>query len=108
MARTKILRFTKASVETALSDLRERIQAANDDPTAPYRVVEAVVFGDILSDQQRLQGAEVGIQLEPRRSGLRASDANDFIRQLRGKNATRLHLQRYERWMNARVHLKLV
>lgn len=47
------------------------------------------------------------MQLEPRRSGLRASDANDFVTQLRG-NSARLHLQRYEPCMTARVHVKLV
>jgi hypothetical protein len=64
----KTARFTRKAVEQALSALRDRIQAINHDPDAEYEVSEAVGFGDFLSDQARVQAADVGIRLTPRKS----------------------------------------
>jgi hypothetical protein len=42
----KAARFTLEAVEKALSALRDRIQAINNDKSAEYTVAEAVAFGD--------------------------------------------------------------
>jgi hypothetical protein len=40
-------RFARESVDRALS-LGERVKDANNDPTALYKITDAVVFGDFL------------------------------------------------------------
>ena len=106
-------RFSPATVEEELSALRERIKAANKDPKSRYKVTEAVAFGDFLENKPRVQAADVGIRLEPRkakRSELpkekRAAE-RAFLKQLRGKTMT-LNVRAYEDWMSARTHRKLL
>ena len=60
-------RYTPARIEDALTSLRSRIAKINRDSKAPYKIAEAVAFGDCLSDRARVQSADVGIQLAPRR-----------------------------------------
>ncbi|MFL6351419.1 MAG: hypothetical protein ACJ74Z_06175 [Bryobacteraceae bacterium] len=110
----KTARFTREAVEQALSALRDRIRAINDDKKAEYTVSEAVAFGDFLSDQPRFQAADVGAQLAPRKPGAQdASSAkehkakDEFLKQLRGRSAA-LHIQPYEAWMSVRSHRKLI
>jgi DNA-binding transcriptional regulator YhcF (GntR family) len=110
----KTPRFTREAVEQALSALRDRIQGINQDTNAPYRVTEAVAFGDFLSDRPRLQAADVGIRLAPRKSGANETETarehaaeEAFLKELRGKTAS-LHIQRYEEWMSARSHRKIL
>jgi len=110
----KTPRFTRQAVEQGLSALRDRIQGINQDTNAPYRVTEAVAFGDFLSDRARLQAADVGIRLAPRKSGANETETARehaaevaFLKELRGKTAS-LHIQRYEEWMSARSHRKLL
>jgi hypothetical protein len=110
----KTARFTRESVEQALSGLRDRIQAINEDKKAEYTVSEAVAFGDFLSDQPRVQAADVGAQLAARkRDSQDAASAKEhkakeeFLKQLRGRSAA-LHIQPYEAWMSARSHRKLI
>jgi hypothetical protein len=62
----KTARFTGEAVEQALPALQDCIQAINNDESAEYTVSEAVAFGDFLSEQPRVQAAEVGIRLTPR------------------------------------------
>jgi hypothetical protein len=107
-------RFTREGVEQGLSTIRDRIQAVNQDTNAPYRVSEAVAFGDFLSERPRLQAADIGIRLVPRKSGANQTETarehaaeEAFLKELRGKTAS-LHIQRYEEWMSARSHLKLL
>ena len=109
----KTARFTREALEQALSALRDRIQAINSDPNAEYAVSEAVAFGDFLSDQARVQAAEVGIGLTPRKANSEGSLSavehkaeEAFLKQLRGKRAA-LHIRAYEPWMSARSHRKL-
>jgi hypothetical protein len=104
-------RFTSKGVQDALDGLRDRIKAANDDPDAPYRIIDAVAFGDFLSDAARVQAAEVGIRLRPKSDGptssARARAAEHaFLKQLRGKTAL-LHVIPYEDWMSSRSHVRL-
>ena len=101
-------------MEQALSALHDRIQVINEDTNAPYKVTDAVAFGDFLSDRSRLQAAAVGIRLVPRKSGKTETETarehaaeEAFLKQLRGKTAS-LHIQPYEEWMSARSHRKLL
>src|SRR5580704_7501346 len=52
-------RFSPEKVEEALAALRERIKAANQDSKFPYKIMEAVAFGDFLESKPRVQPAEV-------------------------------------------------
>jgi hypothetical protein len=106
-------RFTRQNVENALAAIRDRIKSANEDPQAPYRIVEAVAFGDFLRDAARVQAAEVGIRLEPRSGTSVIASAEehaaelDFLKQLRGRTAL-LHVIPYENWMGSRSHDRLL
>jgi DNA-binding MarR family transcriptional regulator len=109
----KTARLTRKAVEQALSALRDRIQAVNKDKAAEYTISEAVAFGDFLSEQARVQPAEVGIRLTRRNTDVDASASavehkaeQAFLKQLRGKTAA-LHIQDYEPWMSVRSHMRL-
>ena len=88
-------RFAPEKVEEALAALCERIQQVNKDAKAPYKVMEAVAFGDFLEKSKpRVQPADVGIRLAPRKPKPRGSPVKEhaaetaFLRQLRAKQAT--------------------
>jgi predicted ArsR family transcriptional regulator len=49
VAGAKPPRFTRESVEQALVALKDRINQSNKDPQAPFRITDAVAFGDFLS-----------------------------------------------------------
>jgi hypothetical protein len=106
-------RFTRQSVEEALASLRDRIKAINDDPDAPYKITDAVAFGDFLSDAARVQAAEVGIRLLPRSDHESGASAREhraeigFLKQVRGKTPV-LHIVAYEDWMSSRSHERLL
>lgn len=110
---TKPPRFTRQSVEDALDGIRDRIKSANQDPQAPYKIAEAVAFGDFLRDAARVQAADVGIRLAPKSDSLPIGSAQehaaelDFLKQLRGKTAL-LHVIPYEDWMGSRSHQRLL
>ncbi len=110
-------RFTRESVEQALVALKDRINQSDKDPQAPFRITDAVAFGDFLiPDRARVQSAQVGIRLK-RPEDLRrrrdsateprsASDAQaerKFLRDLRAKSAL-LNLRPYADWMRHRTH----
>jgi hypothetical protein len=110
----KAARFTREAVEQALSALRDRIQAINNDKKAEYTISEAVAFGDFLSEQPRVQAADVGVRLTPGKpdsqgaaSAVEHKAEEAFLKQLRGRSAA-LHIQPYEDWMSARSHRKLL
>ena len=104
-------RFTRERVAQALDDLRRRITEINRDSKAPYKITEAVAFGDFLSDRPRVQAAEVGIRLERRAIG--ADDAGDgvqqtdFLRQLHAKGGV-VQIRPYESWMRERTYRRLL
>ena len=114
-------RFTRESVEQALAALKERIKQINKDPQAPFRIADALAFGDfLLPDRARVQSADVGIRLGRRQDARRrdasateprsASDAraeSKFLRDLRAKSA-HLHLRPYAEWMRLRSHRTLL
>lgn len=113
VAGAKSPRFTRESVEEALTALHDRIKAINDDRDAAYKVTGAVAFGDFLHDKARVQAADVGIELQPRADERIAASAREhaaelaFLKRLRGKTAL-LHLRTYEDWMKARTHRDLL
>ena len=107
-------RFARAKVLQAISELRARMQAVNKDTHAPYYVQTGVAYGDFLSGRERVQAADVGIQLAPRtamkRNTISAREGaaqRVFLRVLRNRDA-RLTLQPYQEWMSARSHRKLL
>jgi hypothetical protein len=111
---SKSPRFTRESVDKALSDLSERIRDTNSDPNALYRITDAVAFGDFLADPPRVQSTDVGIGLisrdddpQPPKSARDKTGESTFLKELRGKGSL-LRLQRYEPWMSARSHRNLL
>src|ERR1700704_1621958 len=109
-------RFTPESVQQALTALKDRIRANNKNRQAPFRITDAVAFGDfLLPDRARVQSSDVGIRLARREDSQRknistveprsASDAKaerNFLRELRGKS-TRVTLRPYADWMRQRT-----
>ena len=108
-------RFTRESVEQALVALQNRIKQSNKDPRIPYRITDAVAFGDfLLPDRARVQSADVGIRLARRgasssepRSASDAQAERKFLRQLRAKSAL-LTIRPYAGWMRHRSHRDLL
>jgi hypothetical protein len=107
-------RFTREAVERALSTLSDRIREINRDPSSRYTISEAVAFGDFLSDQARVQAADVGIRLTPKKanpeppvSATEHKAEEALLKQLRRKSAL-VHIESYETWMSARSHVKLL
>lgn len=117
----KPTRFTRESVEQALAGLKDRIQKSNKDRQAPFRITDAVAFGDfLLPDRARVQSADVGIRLTRRndskhkntsavelRSATDAKAERNFLRELRAKS-THLAFRRYADWMRQRAHQDLL
>lgn len=105
-------RFTRESVQLAEDSLKERIKQVNKDRKSPFRVADAVAFGDFLGERPRVQAADVGINLgrgnEARefRSAPEAQAEREFLRQLRGRSAL-LNIKPYVEWMRKRSHLDL-
>jgi hypothetical protein len=106
-------RFSPEKVEEGLAELRERIKATNQNSKSAYKITEAVAFGDFLQQKARVQPAEVGIGLEPRKAKRGESPAKRhageraFLRELRAKAAT-VNTLPYAEWMSARTHRRLL
>jgi hypothetical protein len=114
-------RFTPESVQQALTALKDRIRDNNKNRQAPFRITDAVAFGDfLLPDRARVQSADVGIRLARRedsqrknistiepRSASEAKAERDFLRELRAKS-THLTLRHYAEWMRRRSHVELL
>jgi len=106
-------RFSPETIEAELSALRERIKSVNQDSKSRYKVTGAVAFGDFLQQKPRVQAADVGIRLEPRKAKrnelpkMERAAERAFLKQLRGKTMT-LNVLPYEDWMSARTHRRLL
>ena len=114
-------RFTRESVEQSLGALKNRIQQNNKNRQAPFRIIDAVAFGDfLLPDRARVQSADVGIRLAPRGESARRNDSatephsateaqaeRKFLRELRARSA-HLNLRPYAEWMRTRTHRNLL
>jgi len=117
----KTPRFTRESVEQSLAALKDRIQRNNKNRQAPFRITNAVAFGDfLLPDRARAQSADVGIRLvrhedsRPRNnspaaphSASEADAERKFLRDLRAKSA-HLTVRPYADWMRNRTHRDLL
>jgi len=108
-------RFTRERVEEALAALKDRIKHSNKNLQEPFRIADAVAFGDfLLLDRARVQSADVGIRLARRgaspsepRSASDAQAERKFLRDLRAKSAP-LTLPPVRRWMRHRSHRDLL
>jgi hypothetical protein len=106
-------RFTRQSVEETLAALRDRIKAVNQDPNAPYRITEAIAFGDFLTDAARVQAADIRMRLARKGDAQMPTSAKQhaaevaFLKQLRAKTPL-LNIQPYEDWMASRTHRSLL
>jgi hypothetical protein len=108
-------RFARESVEQALTALKDRIKKSNKNPQAPFRITDAVAFGDFLfPDRARAQSADVGVRLVRRgvsssepRSASDAQVERKFLRELRGRSAL-LTIHHYADWMRQRSHRDLL
>jgi DNA-binding transcriptional MocR family regulator len=86
----KAARFTREAVEQALSALRDRIHAINNDKNAEYEVSEAVAFGDFsirassgsAADWRRADTAKARFAESASAVEHKAEEA--FLKQLRG------------------------
>jgi hypothetical protein len=106
-------RYTPESIEDALTALRNRIKLINQDSRSPYKIMDAVAFGDFLSNQARVQAADVGIGLVRKKSGFAEHSKKEqvaqqqFLKQLRARSPM-LNLKPYEEWMALRNHRGLL
>lgn len=111
---SKFPRYTRAAVERSLSAFADHLKRVNDDSHSPYKIVEAIAFGDFLTSRARVQAADIGIRLQPRndaarerRSAQQETSEAGFLRQLRGGTPL-LNLLPYAGWMATRSHRKLL
>ena len=102
-------RFQREAVERALGELRERIRQFNADRSSNVAVTDAVAFGDFLSDQARVQAADVGIAVVARgqHGAPRTAASKQLLGTLRAKSPM-LHLHPFAEWMAQRSHRKLI
>lgn len=105
-------RYTRDRIDRALAVLRSRIAEINRDDGAPFRITQAVAFGDFLSERTRFQPVEIGIQLQPRKPAAisiarKGATREQFLKQLRDKAAV-VQFRRYQTWMSARSHQNLL
>ena len=114
VSESKIPRYKPERVEQALQDLGRRIGEVNRDARAPYRIAEAVAFGDFLAGRARAQAAEVGVRLAGRKPGDDAPDSAEerhaqqaFLKLLQPRGSV-LRLARFEEWMRERAHRRIL
>ncbi len=108
-------RLSRERVEEALAALKDRIRQSNKNQQEPFRITDAVAFGDfLLPDRARVQSADVGIRLVRRgaspselRSASDAQAERKFLRDLRAKSAL-LTIRPYADWMRLRSHRDLL
>jgi|SRR5690242_12802368 DNA-binding transcriptional regulator YhcF (GntR family) len=114
VSNSKFPRYSRQAVERSLDSFADHLHRINQDSSAPYRVAEAVAFGDFLRDRARVQAADIGIRLVLRNGA--EGDLNSageqrrqraFLTQLRGRTPV-VNLVPYADWMNARTHRKLL
>lgn len=111
---SKFPRFNLATLERSLASFAEHIRRVNADRAAPYKIVEAVAFGDFLTSRTPVQAADIGISLVPRNSSDVAARApaqersqRAFLKHLRGRTPL-INVLPYARWMSQRSHRDLL
>jgi hypothetical protein len=110
---SKSPRYARESVEQELAAFSKRITEVNRDSAARYKVVEAVAFGDFMSDRPRVQSADIGVRLARRKSvDVNSNSATErkaqraFLKQLHGRTSL-IHVMAFESWMSLRSQRKL-
>ena len=106
-------RYTPEKIDAALASLKDRIAEAHRDSKAPFKITEAVAYGDFLAGQTRVQAADVGIELVRRVPVDDSPDSHtehvarqEFLKQRLGKTPL-VHICPYEPWMRTRSHRAL-
>jgi hypothetical protein len=101
-------RFVRPAVEKAIAGLLDRVQEWNAAHRSGMKVARVVVFGDYLSDRDRLQAAEIGVEFaQGGEEGVAEKDAErQAIKELKARSAM-LNLHVLEPWMVARSHRAL-
>lgn len=99
--------FTRAAVDNAIAGLLERVRAVNADPDAGHKVGRLVVFGDYLSGRDRLQAADIGVELESsrevREGAVEHAAEERILKALKARSAA-LNVRLLEPWMVQRTH----
>ena len=110
---SKFPRYSRTTLKHSLDSFADHLKRVNEDSSAPYRIADAVAFGDFLSDRARVQAADIGIRLASRDSAAAPNSAGEqarqaaFLRQLRGRTPL-INLLPYADWMGARTHRNLL
>jgi DNA-binding MarR family transcriptional regulator len=110
---SKFPRYSRATLERSLDSFADHLKRVNEDPSAPYKVADAVAFGDFLADRARVQAADIGIRLVPRDTAVAPKSAGEqarqaaFLKQLRGRTPL-VNLLPYADWMRTRTHRNLL
>ena len=117
---SKTPRYSRATLEQSLAALADHLKRLNEDSSAPYRIADAVAFGDFLSDRLRVQAADIGVRLAPQglvteisQDAARPAQASEqerqlaFLKQLRGRTQL-VNILPYASWMSARTHRNLI
>lgn len=111
---SKFPRYSRATVDRSIAAFADHLKRVNDDSQSPYKIAEAVAFGDFLTSRARVQAADIGIRLQPRnddargrRSARQETSEARFLSQLRGRTPL-LNLLPYAGWMATRTHRKLL
>lgn len=114
---SKTPRYNRATLEQSLHAFADHLRRVNGVSSAPYKIAEAVAFGDFLSDRVRVQAADIGIRLVPRSlAGISLDAAKPaqasgqekqaaFLKQLRGRTPL-VNILPYADWI--RTHRNLL
>ncbi len=102
-------RFNRSSVESAISALLDRVRAWNAAHPSGMNVARVIVFGDYLSDRNRLQAAEIGVEFAHggERGAAEHEAEQQALKELKGRSAM-LNVHLLEAWMLARTHRVLM
>jgi hypothetical protein len=108
---SKMPHYRRESVNRVLVEFTARIKAAAEDSKAPFKVAQAVAFGDFLSKHSRVQAPDVGVEVVHRNErnnsvAPTSAEIRSFLKQLKGKSSA-LNVRPFESWMGERMHRKL-
>ena len=102
-------RFTRASVDKAVSGLIDRVRAWNAEQRRGTKVARMIVYGDYLSERERVQPAEIAIEFEHSgdRGAAEQAVENEAVKGLKARSAM-LNTHLLEPWMAGRSHRVLL
>ena len=106
---SKMPRYKIDRVERILAELSDRIKEVNGNSRAPFRVRQAVAFGDFLLKRCQVQAPDVGIEVansKRHHQAIPKSQVSAFLKNLKGKSSL-VRIEPYELWMSQRSHRKI-